>query len=143
MMPNKHFIWGLSFCAALFIVGIKIPSLIIILAATILIDVDHLFYYMVRYKSCNLFKMNKYFTSDSDLEDLSNLLPVFIFHNFETMSLLLLASFISPIFAYILAGVILHMLLDWKVMPTPQYPGVIKLSLIGVILANKKRGKNR
>jgi len=141
MMPNKHIFFGIMFSILFFILGIPITYIVLIIATSILIDIDHALYYIIRFKKINPIEMNRYFMADACLENNDNLLPVLIFHNFETLMLLVILSIFFPIVLSIFIGVLIHMILDWKAMPTLRYPPIIKLSLILVLLENKRRSK--
>lgn len=145
MMPDKHIIWGVIIALGMFLLGFPLITILLLVGASILIDVDHLFYYVARFKNYNLVKMNKYFRSDAHLEDPANLLPILIFHNLETMLLLGVLSIFFPLMTTVWIGILFHLILDWITMPTTRYPLIIKLSLIEVILENKnrKRGEPR
>ena len=139
MMPNGHLRYGLGLSLVLLLIGIKPLPVIFILASSILIDMDHMINYFVKFRSLNLVRMNQYFRRNPHLENLENPLPILIFHNLETLALLLAASSLFPLLVYVLIGFVFHLMLDWKVMPTERYPLIIKLSLIGVILENRRR----
>jgi len=139
MMPSKHILAGIMFSIIFFILGFPILYIVLMIATSILIDIDHVFYYVAKFKRINPIEMNRYFKKDAHLENSNNLLPLLIFHNMETLILLVILSIYFPIFSYILIGVLIHMILDWKAMPILGYPLIIKLSLILVIIENKKR----
>lgn len=140
MIVEKHTLYGILLGIFLYcICEIKLILIITIVLASILIDVDHFFYYIFKFKQYNPLKMSTYFRRYSELRNSTTMLPIFIFHNIETVILLYLISLAFPIFIYILFGVIFHMILDWMVMPIKRYPGVIKISLIWVLIENNRR----
>ena len=141
-MPDKHIIIGIVIGALMFLTGVDIIPILLLVGASILIDIDHFFYYIFRFKSCNIFEMNRYFRSDCHLEDKKNPLPILIFHNLETLLILALIAIPFPIIWYVIIGIQIHLLIDLAVMPTQRYPPIIKLSLIAVLNSNKRRANN-
>ena len=138
-MSEQHALIGIIVAIMLSIMGLPLPYIVLIVMVSIFIDIDHFFYYIIKFKKYNPFKMNKYFRRYERLRNSTTMLPIFIFHNFETIIILLILSFIFPIMFYVLIGVLLHMIMDWIVMPTKKYPMIIKLSLILVLLENRRR----
>ena len=139
MMIEQHVLVGIGLAIVLFISGLSLVPIALIIGASILIDIDHFFDYVFKFKKGSLAGINKYFRRKVILMKTTTPLPIFIFHNFETIIILSIASIFCPLMIYILAGVILHMTLDWLVMPTPAYPAIIKLSLILVLIENSRR----
>lgn len=140
MMIKGHLICGVALAIVLWVLGIGAIPIILIICASILIDVDHIINYIAIFKRCNPIEMYMYFRRDGVVLSNSTIpLPVFIFHNYETIFILAVLSGFFPFVIYILAGVMLHMVLDWGVMPTNRYPAVIKLSLILVLIENRRR----
>jgi hypothetical protein len=68
-------------------------------------------------------------------------LPVFIFHNLETLFLIFLLSQLIPIFYLVLMGFLFHMILDYLEIIAHKDPIILKLTLIGLVFYNKKRIK--
>lgn len=145
MLSEHHALFGIGLGIGLFIGDMPLVPILLIICASILIDIDHILDYMIRFKSCNISNMNKYFRRKTCLNNNNIILPLFIFHNLEAIILLIILSFIFPIVSYITIGVFIHMTLDWMVMPTKRYPAVIKISLIWVLIENsrRKRGKHK
>ena len=141
MMPKEHIICSIALGSTLGLVGIDIIPALIIMIVSIIIDIDHAFNYIVRFKKYNLIGMIFYFRKDANLIKTRDPLPVFIFHNYETIFILSILSGFFPFMIYILAGVIFHIILDWGVMPYKTYPTIIKMSLILVLLENYRRNR--
>lgn len=139
MKSKNHLLIGIAIGVLLFIGGMPLCPILLIIISSVLIDIDHYFYYVIKYKKYNPLKMTECFRKHYDLSILTNMLPVLIFHNIETMILLIILSYIFPYIIYIFIGFIIHMILDWMVMPYMNYPCVIKLSLIWVIIENNRR----
>ncbi len=143
MMPDKHLIYAVLISALFYLFGADLFPLIILVVASILIDIDHAFDYIFKFKNCSWNKAKFYFKRERNLKHSNESLPVFIFHNVETLLALLIMSIFYPIFIFIFAGVYIHLLLDWKVVPTDRYPIIIKLSLILVLIENSRRKRGR
>ena len=144
-MPDEHILFGAGIFIGAAIGGTPWIPLFLLVGASILLDVDHLFYYVWKYRQYNLWIMNKYFRTEGHFENPRIMLPILIFHNIETIILLIILSIFFPLMVYALIGVVLHMILDWIAMPGYRYPKVIKLSLILILLENsrRKRGNPR
>jgi len=138
-MPREHLVCGVALAVVLWILGIGFIPICIIILASILIDIDHAINYINIFKRCNIIEMFSYFRRDVSLKNSTIPLPVFIFHNYETIFIIALLSQFYPFMLFVLAGVAFHMFIDWGVMPTDRYPAVIKLSLILVLLENGRR----
>ena len=106
-----------------------------------MIDIDHAFNYIFIFRKYNVMEMIRYFKREAVLKKSLNPLPVFVFHNYETLIILTILSVFFPFVTYILAGIMFHMILDWGVLPADRYPPVIKLSLILVLIENRRRRK--
>jgi hypothetical protein len=106
MLPKIHFLLGLVFSLLLFpLIG---WNSVIVLASTVLIDVDHYLLYVFRKKNFNLRKSFYYFFNNEFGEN--RLLC--IFHTAEFWTILLIASFFYKIFFYVLLGITFHFFLD-------------------------------
>ena len=145
MMPNKHLAYAVLASTLLYVCGVDLFPLFIFIMSSVLIDIDHAFDYLFKFKNYSWNEAKIYFKREGTLKRSNEILPVFIFHNIETLLVLLIASFFYPIFIFIYAGIYLHLFLDWKVMPANRHPIIIKLSLMLVLIENyrRKRGIGR
>lgn len=131
----------MGFGALLYMGGVPLSSVFLIILTSILIDIDHVVNYIIKFKNCNISEMFRYFNRRNSLNNNNIILPVFLFHNFETIILLILISCVSYTATCILLGVLLHMILDWIVIPVKRYPAIIKISLIWTLIENNRRKK--
>jgi len=121
MLPKTHFIFGLIFALIIFYLfpQINLTGFFIILMSSFLIDIDHYLLYIIIKRDFNLKKSHKWFvdkrnyalTLPKEKRRKLNPFPC-IFHGFETTAILILLSFVSVIFFYILLGFLFHELLD-------------------------------
>ena len=138
MLPKKHLFYGTIFALILYLIFPKINFIgfLLIIASTVLIDVDHYIYYVFKKKDLSLIHAYR------DLKNNHNkflLLPVekrkeyygcfCFFHGLETLIILfLLGFFVSEYFYFIFIGVAFHLSLDypsWKF-----YKRIDKVSII-------------
>ena len=159
MMPKEHVLYG-SIMGSLFLIlylfftiinhtiyQISIFSLIMIillfLAVTILIDIDHVPHYMFKFKTINIKRLIKHCKYDNDLKNSTSPLRILIFHNVEVLGILLiLMAFylqFQLIFIVIFLAILSHLVLDWIVVGSLGYNPIAKISLIGTIVANMKK----
>ena len=123
MLPKYHAFYGFIFSAILFILFPEITLLntLIIWAASILIDVDHYFFYVVSKKDISLRNAHKWFIeknkkfmklSYKERLNLKDQIPC-IFHGIEALIVLFILSYFSSTFFYIAIGFIFHEILDF------------------------------
>ena len=122
MLPKFHLIFGLILSIIIFLIFPEIGylGLIIILMSSVLIDVDHYLFYAFTKKDLSLKNAHSWFIEkNKEAMKLSrkerlkiNQIPC-IFHGIETIIVIILLSFISKIFFYILIGLLFHQLLDF------------------------------
>ncbi len=141
MMTKGHLICSTALAAVLLILGIEPLYILLVIWASLAIDIDHALNYIFIFKRYNIIEILNYFKRKVVLKNSTAPLPVFIFHNYETLLILAVLSWFFPFVTYILAGIIFHMVLDWCVLPAHRYPPVIKLSLILVLIENRRRRK--
>ena len=149
MLPKSHIILGaISTLALRLLLFAKINFFyaIIIFLSTFLIDFDHYLYYAAKKKDLSLKRAYAWFVKHRD--QIRSLKPserekykrgIFIFHGIECIALLALLTYIHPLFAFVLIGVIIHMLFDFIDLYTSKEPMYIKVSQIYVYMRN--RGK--
>ncbi len=140
MTPLIHFIFSLILAAGLF----KDFSfdVVWIFVGGVLIDIDHYFWYLYQGSKGNIIDAYKHFSSSKRLkehhENLKN--ELYIFHNFEFLAILIVASIYSNIALLILIGAFFHYLLDW-INEIWNIKKVKTLSFIAFVMKTKKRKK--
>jgi hypothetical protein len=127
MYTKPHLIYAILFCLIL------LPFInwwiLILFSAAFFIDVDHYFYYIIKFKDLSLKKAYRYFINNPELKDL-----IFPFHTIEFYLLLLILATFNIFFVFILLGVSFHLILDIiEIITHPQDIGKKSLSLYGWI----------
>ncbi len=119
MLPKHHIILGFIFAFILYFYIGLIPSLIILLAS-VLIDVDHYLAYIVVKKDFNLKKAFTYFYEMGKKTRSKRLKhPLCILHTIEVLLVLGFISAYSNIVLFILSGFLFHSALDlWYMAKT-------------------------
>lgn len=121
MHPKQHIILGLIFAAVLFLLFLQIgwTGFLIIFLSSFLLDVDHYLFYVWYKKDYSLRNSYRWFVKlDRRFKNLSKekkkkiKYPPLIFHGFEALVILIILSFFSKIFLYILIGFVFHEFLD-------------------------------
>lgn len=121
MLPKQHIILGLIFATVLLLLfpQIGLIGFLIIIFSTVLIDVDHYLFYVWYKKDYSLRNCYRWFIKKSrEFRNLSKEqkkkinCPPIIFHGFEALIILIILSFFSKIFIYILIGFLFHEFLD-------------------------------
>jgi len=122
MLPRAHLILGILFSVTLFYLFPQIGyiGLTIILFSSVLIDIDHYFYYVYKKKDWNLKKAYFWFLKKRKQikslprEKRNEFYTVFPFlHGIEVLILLfLLGKFFSVYFYFVLIGFSFHLFLD-------------------------------
>ena len=106
MLPKTHFLLGLVF--SLLLLPVIGWNSLIVLAATVLIDVDHYLIYVFRKKNFSLRKAFYYFFNNEFGENR----VLCAFHTIEFWTVLLMLSFFYKPFFYALLGITFHFFLD-------------------------------
>ena len=147
MLPHKHLILGIVFVAVLFLLFPSIGFLGagIILASSVLIDIDHYIYYIHKTKNLNPMKAYHWYLGHHEKckkipkEKKKGIhFGTYFLHGIETLLILLtLGSFVSPIFYFILIGFTFHLVTDlsFEIIKHNEYN---KISVIYAFL--KSRG---
>jgi len=150
MLPSKHFIFGIIFALILLFIfpQIGFTGFFIIIASTILIDIDHYIYYIYKKRSLNLFeayqeviqngiKFNK--MSKTQKEEIY--FEICIFHGVEAIIFLFILFIYlnSPFYLFILTGFVFHQILDLtEIIKANLFPYKI-LSSISVFFYSKNK----
>ncbi len=147
MKPLKHLILGIILAAILFVIlpEISLVQLGIIVVSSVLIDIDHYFYYIYKKGDKSLVRAYKWYTtsirktckwSRKQKRDIS-----FGFHFLHGIEILLLLYvlyfYFSPIFLYILIGVAFHLGID-LIDEIIECGRLDKISIIYGLLKHKK-----
>jgi hypothetical protein len=138
MLPKQHFLFGAIFAGVLLLLfpRIGLIGFFLILASSVLIDVDHYLYYVYKKRDLSLKnahnwfirrlkkflllsreKRNKFYTG------------IFFLHGVEVLIILFFLSFILKYFLYILIGFAFHIILD-LVFQTIYIDRIHKVSVI-------------
>ena len=146
MHPIKHLILGIALAAILFVIlpEITLIQLGIIVVSSVLIDIDHYFYYVYKKKKLNPIKAYKWYIGNRrkccaiPQEQKINIhFGTYCLHGIEILIiLLLLGFFVSNIFYFILIGFTFHLLLDLSV-EVVYYNMYNKISVIYALLKSK------
>lgn len=124
MLPKTHFILGLIFSLILLLVFQEIGAVgfLIVLASSVLIDIDHYLFYVFLKKDVSLknsykwfLEYDKKFKSLSKEQKIEYTMGVYLFHGIESILILILFFILTSntIFVYILIGFIFHQILDF------------------------------
>lgn len=111
MRPLIHFFFSLILAALLY--PIFNWKVLLILAGSVLIDIDHYFWWICKYKKFNLIKAYTFFMRNMEANDFTNVDGILII--FHTIEFLLIMIVLSFYFEYALAftiGLIFHYFLD-------------------------------
>jgi len=147
MFPKWHILIGSVFAYILVtFFNFSLIAGIVIFLSSILIDLDHYFLYIIQQKK---FSPSKFWEYSIDLDNKINKLstrekakyklPIFAFHGIEFWSMIILLSFINPVFYWIILGIIIHMIPDFIELIYAKDPLYLKLSIIIVYITNKKK----
>ena len=122
MYPTKHFILGTIFASFLFFLfpSIGFLGLFLIVASSVLIDVDHYLYYSFRKNDFSLknsylwfIKHSKKFHSLNRKTRNKVYSGWFFLHGIELLILFFFLQFFNKIFLFIFIGVAFHLFLDY------------------------------
>ncbi len=148
MKPIFHILLGFLFSSILLLIfpQIGIIEAGLIFFSSVLIDIDHYFYYLYKKKDFSLSKAYKYWIKNREKwrklkkKDYKkykiNPMP---FHGFELLIILLILSLINPIFFWIFLGILLHLTLDLITLKYYKFPLYAKLSQVYVWISNKDK----
>lgn len=123
MYPKQHFLYGTIFGIILWTIFSEISLLEagIVIAASVLIDVDHYIYYIFDKKDLSLKNAYALFSKEDKAwkklprkERNKMSPPPFFLHGIEPLTIIaLLGFYVSPLFYYIALGFIFHLILDY------------------------------
>jgi len=151
MLPKLHFLLSLSliFLILSLFPSIKFFYLLIILVSSVLLDIDHLFYYLYKNKknlTINSFKeAYKWYKKDSKFfEKLPRskikkyYFGFYIFHSIEFIIFTFILSFFNKFFLFLFIGLFFHYLIDLIYDLYKDWP-LQKFSLIYSFKERKKK----
>ena len=150
MLVSRHIIIGalVAIILHLFFPAITWTYSLIIFLSSVLIDVDHYVYYAVLKKDINFKRSYNWFMENREKAKKLKLTnsknyqeAIFFLHGVEFMFILILLIFTSRLFAYVLIGIIIHMLLDFVDATIHGDSFKNKLSAVHTHIRNKKRAR--
>jgi hypothetical protein len=122
MLPRKHLIIAVLFTILLYFLfpKINIINLLILFSSSVLIDVDHYFYYIFKKRDLNLIKCYNWYrenvkkTLSLPKKERKKIYSGFyFFHGIEWIIILfLLGKFFFPVLSYVSFGFLLHFIAD-------------------------------
>ena len=111
MSPIVHFL--VSLLIAFFLFPHYGWKVLFVFVSGVLVDIDHVFWYIVNFKEFKLVKMYKYFLSITKNKNIAAFKRCFfVFHTAEFFILMAVLSFFSEIFFVLFLGLSSHYLLD-------------------------------
>ena len=136
MYPKWHVLFGAIFSLALFLIFPFIGfNVILVFLASVLIDVDHYWHYLIRKKDISL---KNAFNWHKNLPKFHK--PVMhIFHTLEFFIVLCFFSLFFDFLIYILLGIIFHYLLDIIQLGYEKRIHVREYSLIKYLFSDKSK----
>ena len=136
MKVSTHFFYSLILAAILY--PIFNWKAVFILMGGILIDIDHYFWYIYKYKKFNFFDCYSYYLERMDKDKImENLGVLLIFHTVEFLLLMIFFSFYNNLAFMFTIGVISHYLLDLIFLYTVPKRIIANHSIIWWTLKNK------
>ena len=147
MFIKGHLIGGIIFTLILvYSLNIGWFAASIVFLSSILIDVDHYIYYILKTKDLNIKRSYNWFIKKVEKwekinqQELSKYkIDIMAFHGIEFISILAILSFINSGFIWILTGVTFHLALDHIGLSYKKYPIYAKISPIYTYFTNKKK----
>lgn len=131
MFPLPHVIFSTILSIILYpFIG---NNVIIVWSASIFIDIDHYFWYIINNKSWNFYQA---YTKHKN-QELRKPYKFHIFHLVELLILIGLLGFYNKIFFYIFIGMLFHYILDWIDMY--RHPDIIKGRTWSLIMYFKRK----
>jgi len=118
MLPRTHIIINL-FLSLIFSFKIPFLGIVIFFLSSILIDIDHYIYYIIKKKDFNIKNSYKYFIkrelklkklSDKELKKLKH--PILFLHGIEPLLVIYFLSLSYPILVYVYLGFFIHLIED-------------------------------
>jgi len=149
MNPFFHLILGGIFSLILYFSGVSLEfSLVIFVSSFFLIDLDHIFLFVLEKKSINPIKFwdhssqirEKWLSMPESKKKLYKY-PIFLFHNVEFLLILSLLSFFSSLFFMVFVGCFFHLIVDYIDLFLRKEPLYPKFSFLLTLKRNKNKKK--
>ena len=136
MKTSVHMIASLILAAILYpIFGWKV---LIILVSGVLIDIDHYFWYVYKFKKFSLFDCYYYYIDGMEKNKVEkNIGILLVFHTLEFLLAIILLSFYNELALIFTIGVLAHYLLDAIFLYTVAGRLIANPSVISWIIHNK------
>ena len=88
-------------------------KVLLILISGVLIDVDHYFWYIYKYRKINIFESYKFFIKPMDEKDFKSVMGILlIFHTVEFLTIMIVLSYFNKFILIFTIGLFLHYALD-------------------------------
>jgi len=134
-------IW-VHFLVSSALVGIFFPAYgwraLLIIAGGVLIDIDHYFWYIYKFKKFSLIDCYNYFIDGMDKSRImKNAGILLVFHTIEVLVLVILLSFYSKLALMFTIGLLSHYLLDGIFLCTVAKRFIANPSILNWIVRNK------
>ena len=152
MWPKTHVVYGFIASLALYLIfpSIGLLEASLIFFSSFLIDIDHYFYYVGKTKDISLINAINWFSERKRKWHKLSALQIrqytkkfkhhfLIFHGFEFVALLAILTFYFPLIFWILIGVTIHLLMDYRELVSLGLSPLIKMSQTYVYITNKKK----
>lgn len=142
MKTSVHLIASLILAAALY--PIFSWNVLLILVGGVLIDIDHYFWFVYKYKKFSLFECYRFFTIEAEKNKWKHIKgSLLVFHTMEFLVLIVVLSFFNHLALIFTIGLFGHYLLDlvWHALVPKRI--ITNHSIISWIIKNKMRIKAR
>ena len=148
MLPKIHIIIGAGLSIILYLIfpQINLLAALIIFLSSVLIDVDHYFWYIWKTKDWSLRRAHKWFIKKQKVLSAISLskrgeyiFDILIFHGVECGAILFLLIFVNKLFLFVLIGFFIHIILDLIDFYYRKITLIYKISQIYVYCRNKNK----
>ena len=136
MKTPVHLVVSLILSALLYpLFGWKV---LLVLASGVLIDIDHYFWYICKYKKFGLLSCYRFLVVESEKNNWKDVTgALFVFHTIEFILLVILLSFYNQLALIFAIGLFFHYLMDAIFLYTVPKRFIINHSIISWIINNK------
>ena len=111
MKPLAHLLSSLIL--ALLLIPILEWNALLVLAGGFLIDIDHYFWYVYKYRKISIFGSYKFFIKPMDEKNFKSVIGILlVFHTIEFLLIMLAFSYLNKIALAFAIGLLLHYTLD-------------------------------
>jgi hypothetical protein len=147
MLPKWHILYGYSLALVLiYFFQFSLFAGFIVFLASITIDVDHFFIYVIKTKNFSVKKAYYWHKKNRDkwiavnpCDKKKYVISHYVFHGLELILILILLSYIHDFFFWALLGAILHLILDYCEIISYKSSLVPKISQIWLWQRNKNK----